>query len=110
MSGNNQTSLFEKRKIARVGYLRHFGKFESGLILSYDGNLRLNKSLTYRANERTVGYLQYDFAVSELIGLVSIPPSFKILDIINAVPMIGFSVTMLFMIFSDVENFKSILL
>ena len=67
-----QTSLFEKRKIARVGYLRHFGKFESGLILSYDGNLRLNKSLTYRANERTVGYLQYDFAVSELIGLTAI--------------------------------------
>ena len=67
-----QANLFENQRVARFGYARKFGKFESGMIVSYDGKVRVNKSLTYRANDRTIGYLQYDLSVNELYGLTAI--------------------------------------
>ena len=59
-------NFFEDQKLLRTGYHHQMGKFESGLIVSYDGKVRLNKSFAYRANERTKGYLQFDMIVSEL--------------------------------------------
>ena len=61
-------NLFEKQQITRFGYYHTMQKFESGLIVSYDGKLRINKSFAYAPNSRTKGYLQYDFIVSDLVA------------------------------------------
>ena len=72
IGGLMMKNIFEPGFVVRAGYVRENGKFTSGLIASYDGQLRFNKSLTYKPNQRVTGSIQLDFIASECVAQAAI--------------------------------------